>query len=72
MKQNPIGSKEKWQTICNWIVIICLYKTWPWDDLDLYYGKVNIGRPCIRMGKIVKMSFEGKSFMEMGKWTECL
>ena len=22
------------------------------------------------MGKIVKMSFEGKNFMEMGKWTE--
>ena len=19
----------------------------PWDDLDLFYGKVNLGRPCI-------------------------
>ena len=20
------------------------YKSWPWDDLDLFYGKVNLGR----------------------------
>ena len=26
-------------------------------DLDLFYGKVNIGRQCIRMGKTFKMSF---------------
>ena len=24
-----------------------LYKSSPLDDLDLFYGKVNIGRPCI-------------------------
>ena len=24
-----------------------VYKSWPWDDLDLSHGKVNIGRPCI-------------------------
>ena len=24
-----------------------LYKSLPWDDLDLVYGKVNIGRSCI-------------------------
>ena len=24
-----------------------LYKSWPWDDLDLFYGKANIGCPCI-------------------------
>ena len=39
-------------------------------DLDLFYGKVNIGRPCIWMGKIVKMSFERQILQEMGKWTE--
>ena len=49
-----------------------LYKSWPWDDLDLFYGKVNIGRPWIWMGKIVKMSFEGENLQEMGKWTEYL
>ena len=34
-----------------------LYKSWTWDDLYLhvFYGKVNIGRPYILMGKIVKM-----------------
>ena len=34
-----------------------------WDDLDLSYGKANIGCPCIRMGKVSKMlvkcAFEG-------------
>ena len=25
----------------------CVYKSWPCDDLDLFYGKVNIGRQCI-------------------------
>ena len=38
-----------------------LYKLWPLDDLDIFYGKVNLGRPCIWMGKIVKMSFEGQN-----------
>ena len=46
-----------------------LYKSLPWDDLDLFYGKVNIGRSCIWMGKSVKMSFLGKNLQEMGKWT---
>ena len=25
----------------------CNYKSWTLDLLDLFYGKVNIGRPCI-------------------------
>ena len=24
-----------------------LYKSWHWDDLDLFKGKVNLDRPCI-------------------------
>ena len=36
----------------------CVYKSWPYDDLDLFYGKVNIGRECIWMGKIVISSPE--------------
>ena len=51
-------------------VLQCVYKLWPLDDLDLFYGKVNIGRPCIWMEKIVKMSFERQILQEMGKWTE--
>ena len=41
---------------------------WPW----CIYGKVNIGRLCIWMGKIVQMEFEGQNLQEMGKWTEVL
>ena len=38
-----------------------LYKVCINHDLDLSYGKVNIGRPCIfRMGKNRKMSFNGR------------
>ena len=32
-----------------------LCKSLPWDDLDLFYGKVNLGFPCIGMGKNRKM-----------------
>ena len=39
------------------------------DDLDPVYGKVNMGCQCIGMGITVKMSFEGKSQQEIGKWT---
>ena len=31
-----------------------LYKVCINHDLDLFYDKVNIGRPCIGMGKLVK------------------
>ena len=40
------------------------------DSLDPVYGKVNMGCPWIWMGKTVKMSIEGKSQQEIGKWTE--
>ena len=35
-----------------------LYKSL--DDIDLFYGKVNLGRPCNGMGENRKMSFKGK------------
>ena len=40
-----------------------LYKVY--INHDLSYGKVNIGRPCIWMGKIVKMSFDEKNLKEI-------
>ena len=49
-----------------------LYKSWHWDDLDPFHGKVNLDRPCIWMEKIVKMSFEGQNLQLIGKWTEFL
>ena len=39
-------------------------------DLDLFYGKVNIGHQCIGMGKTFKMSFKVKVLQEMGSRTE--
>ena len=39
-------------------VLQCIYKSWPCDDLDPVYGKVNMGCQCIGMGITVKMSFE--------------
>ena len=38
-----------------------VYKICINHDLDLFYGRVNLGRPCILMGEIVKMSFEGQN-----------
>ena len=35
-----------------------VYKSWSWDEPDLSYGKVNLGRPCIWMAKNRKMSFK--------------
>ena len=40
------------------------------NQLDLFYGKVNRGHPCIGMGKMFRMSFAGKNLKEMGKGTE--
>ena len=34
-----------------------LYKSWPWNDLDLSYGKVNIGHTW---GKLSKCHLKGK------------
>ena len=46
-------------------VLQCIFKSLPCDDLDLFYGKVNIGRLCILMGKTVKMScIKGKSLQK--------
>ena len=32
-------------------VLPSLFKWWPWDDLDLFYGKVKFGPLCFCMGK---------------------
>ena len=51
-------------------VLQCVNKSWPCGDLDLFYGKVNIGHQCIWMGKTFKMSFKVKVLQEMGSRTE--
>ena len=42
-------------------VLQCVYKSRPFDGLDLFYDKVNIGRICI----LLKCHLEGKSYR---KW----
>ena len=48
----------------------CIYKSRPWDDIDLFYDKVNLGWISIEMGKTVEMPFEGEILQEMGSKTE--
>ena len=38
---------ETWHKASGGGALQSLYKSRPWDDLDLFYGKVNIGRHCI-------------------------
>ena len=45
---------ETWHEAAGNRALQKLYKSLPWDDLDLFYGKVNLGHQCIRMEKIVK------------------
>ena len=47
-------------------VLQCVYISWPFGDLDLFYNKVNIGRQCIGMGKTFKKTFKVKILQEMG------
>ena len=38
-----------------------LYKSIPWDDLDLFYGKVNLGHLTFKWGKLFKCHLKGKT-----------
>ena len=51
-------------------VLQSIYESWPWDDLGLFYGKVNIGPQCIWMEKTFKKSFKVKVLQEIGSRTE--
>ena len=49
-KNHPIRSGsysvydfETWHEAAGNGALQSLYKSWPWDDLDLFYGKVNLG-----------------------------
>ena len=42
-----IDFNETWHEASMAQALQCVYKSWPCDDLDLFYGKVNIGRQCI-------------------------
>ena len=52
---------ETWHVALGTQALQSLYKWWPWVDLDLFYGKVNLGHLYVWMGKTVIKSFnEGK------------
>ena len=38
---------ETWHEASRRGALQSLHKSWPCDDLDISYGKVNIGHPCI-------------------------
>ena len=38
-------------------VLPSLFKWWPWDDLDIFYGKVKFGPLCFCMEKGKTMDF---------------
>ena len=38
---------ETWHEALMGQSLQCVYKSWPCDDLGLFYGLVNIGRQCI-------------------------
>ena len=63
---------ETWHEALGNGALQSLYKSWPWDDLDLFYSKVNLGCPCIWMGKIKKCHLMAKNLLGMSKWTEDL
>ena len=53
-----------------------LYKDYinndPWMTFTYFTARSTKGAHAFQWRKIVKMSFEGKNFMEMSKWTEGL
>ena len=50
---------ETWHVALGTYALQSLYKWWPWDDLDLFYGKVKLGHLYVWMGKTVIKSFNG-------------
>ena len=51
---------ETWHVALGTQALQSLYKWWPWVDLDLFYGKVKLGRLYVWMGKTVIKSFNGE------------
>ena len=47
-----------------------LYKVCINHDPDLFHGKVNLGHPCILMGKIGKYHLMAENLLRISNWTE--
>ena len=61
---------EIWHAASGIQVLQSLNKWWPWVDLDLFYGKVKLGRLYVWMGKTVTKSFNGENLQQMTELTE--
>ena len=48
---------ETWYETSGTQVLPNLFKWWPWDDVDLFYGKVKFGPLCFYMEKCKIMDF---------------
>ena len=48
---------DTWYVASGVPVLSSLFKWWPWNDLDLFYGKVKFGFVCFCMGKGKTMKF---------------
>ena len=44
LKNQKACDFETWHEASGNGTLQSLYKSWPWDDLDLFYGKINLSR----------------------------
>ena len=49
-----VDDLESWYAALGTQVLPSLFKWWPWNDLDLFYGKVKFGPLCFCMAKKIK------------------
>ena len=67
---NPIAKSydlETWYVTSGTQTLQSLYKLLPWVDLDLFNGKVKLGRLYVRMGKTGTKSFNGENLQQRTK-----
>ena len=51
LRNQKADDLETWYAASGARVLLSLFKNWPWIDLDLFYGMVNVGLLCSCMGK---------------------
>ena len=51
LRNQKADDLESWYAALGAQVLPILFKSWPWVELDLFYGKVKFGPLCVCMGK---------------------
>ena len=54
LRNQKADDLESWYAALGTQVLPNIFKWWPWDDLDLFYGKVKFGPLCFCIEKKVK------------------